>query len=145
MARIGDILRRSVSLSAHDVEEILQEQKASRKPFGEAALALGLVSSDAVWNAWLEQLRTTTIDLARQPIDPMAVGLLPQDLARTYGVVPLRLRGNVLVIAAAEVPNEATLRQIEMRCRVRLVLAIATASSVTAALADLYPTAVSAA
>ncbi|HEY0009115.1 MAG TPA: hypothetical protein VGB55_10365, partial [Tepidisphaeraceae bacterium] len=61
--RIGQILSRSVPLTEHDLEEILQEQKVTRQRFGDAALALGMVQPKHVWDAWMQQLHTadTTI------------------------------------------------------------------------------------
>jgi hypothetical protein len=49
------------------------------------------------------------------------------------------------VLAVADVPSEAVLRQIEQRCNARLVLARATTAGVRCALERLYPATVSAA
>src|SRR5439155_6477219 len=54
-ARIGELLSRMVPLSGHDVEEILQEQSATRRRFGEIALAWGLCKPEHVWDAWGQQ------------------------------------------------------------------------------------------
>ena len=38
-ARFGELLSRLVPLSGHDIEEILQEQSANRRKFGDIALS----------------------------------------------------------------------------------------------------------
>ena len=48
-ARIGELLRKMVPLSRHDIEEILQEQTSTRRRFGDIALAWGLVKPEHVW------------------------------------------------------------------------------------------------
>ena len=52
----GQCLGRVVPLSAHDVSEILEHQAATRRRFGEIALAWGLCRPQHVWQAWWAQL-----------------------------------------------------------------------------------------
>ena len=60
-ARIGELLSRIVPLSGHDVEEILEEQSANRRKFGEIALAWGLCRPEHVWDAWCQQSEMGTV------------------------------------------------------------------------------------
>src|SRR5438046_1826862 len=82
-ARIGELLSRMVPLSGHDVEEILQEQSATRRRFGEIALAWGLCRPEHVWDAWCQQSEngTETVDLDKIGIDSQAAAMLPAALA----------------------------------------------------------------
>ncbi|MDB5327332.1 MAG: type secretion system protein GspE [Phycisphaerales bacterium] len=139
MARIGQILSESVPLSDHDVEEILNEQKSTRQRFGDAALALGKARPDQVWDAWLSQLRDQPVDLSRFSPDPAAVSCVPSSLALRIGFVPLRIRGNQLVIAAASELSADDKWAIERDCGVRLVVAQAPLQAVSQALSRLYP------
>jgi chain length determinant protein tyrosine kinase EpsG len=54
---IGDILAEVKDLSADQVEQVLDHQRANGMRFGEAAVALGLVSSDDVLYALSQQFR----------------------------------------------------------------------------------------
>ena len=139
MLRIGQILSQSVPLSDHDVEEILQEQKTTRQPFGSAALALGKAKPEQVWQAWLTQVRHQPIDLSRLNTDAAAVTAMPAGLAMLYGLVPLRVRGRDLVVAAGrDVPVEA-IAHVERRCGLHVIVAHADATLVDRALQKLYP------
>ena len=139
MARIGQILSESVPLTDHDVEEILNEQKSTRQRFGDAALALGKARPDQVWDAWLLQLREQPVDLTRFTPDSAAVSCVPSGLALRIGFVPLRIRGNQLVVAAASELSADDKWVVERDCGVRLVVARAPLAEVSQALSRLYP------
>lgn len=136
--RIGQILSQTVPLSEHDVEEILQEQHVSRARFGDAALALGKAQPEQVWEAWVKQLRESPVDLDRVAPDHAAVAALPRTLALAAKVVPLRLRGNQLLVAyaGATLPDQNALE----RASGYQVIAVAGKSeSVERALVKFYP------
>jgi hypothetical protein len=98
----GELLGRLVRLSGHDVSEILEDQAASRRRFGEIALAWGLCQPQHVWQAWWAQLsnQTPQVDLQAIGIDAQALSYLPRGLAVAYGVIPLRTFKDQLVLAA---------------------------------------------
>jgi type IV pilus assembly protein PilB len=102
--RIGELLCQLVSLSGHDIEEILEEQRYTGRRFGEIALAWGLCTPADVWHAWSDQLGQGVqyVNLKSVGIDTQALSLLPGELAARYEVIPLRAVGNRLVLAASE-------------------------------------------
>ena len=102
-ARFGELLSRMVPLSGHDVEEILQEQSATRRRFGEIALAWGLCKPEHVWNAWCQQSEggTETVDLEKIGVDSQAAAMLPASVAREHHVIPLRVAEGAVLLATA--------------------------------------------
>ena len=102
-ARFGELLSRMVPLSGHDVEEILQEQSATRRRFGEIALAWGLCKPEHVWNAWCQQSEggTETVDLEKIGVDSQAATMLPAHVAREHHVIPLRVAEGAVLLATA--------------------------------------------
>lgn len=140
MPQIGQILSQTVPLSDHDLEEILQEQKTTRQRFGEVALALGKATPGQVWEAWLTQLQHTPVDLDTFQPEPAAVAALPIGLATLHGIVPLRVRGNELVVAVAGDLPITTVSHIIRRTHMRVIVAHADRQAVETTLARLYPT-----
>ena len=56
--RIGELLGQLVSITPHDVEEILEEQHYSGRWFGEIGQAWGLPLTPAdIWHAWSDRSR----------------------------------------------------------------------------------------
>jgi hypothetical protein len=100
----GELLAKVVRLSDHDVAEILEHQTATRRKFGEIALAWGLCRPQHVWQAWWEQLSSDTpsVDLHRIGIDAQAVAHVPAELAVQFRAVPLRCHDDQLVVATCE-------------------------------------------
>ena len=100
----GDYLSRVVGLGLHDVQEILTEQAISRHRFGQVALALGMCERQHVWQARSAQCAASTphVDLASAVTDRRAARLLPFTLAARFGVAPVRLTDDGLVVAASE-------------------------------------------
>ena len=107
-ARIGELLSQMVPLSGHDVEEILQEQSSNRRRFGEIALSWGLVRPEHVWDAWCQQSAegTEAVDLEKIGIDAQAAGLLPGEVARQYGVIPVRVASDAVLVATSDTAPE---------------------------------------
>ena len=141
MPRIGQILSQSVPLSDHDVEEILQEQKTTRQRFGDAALALGKAQPEQVWEAWLAQVRQGPIDLDRTTIDPAALAEVPAELVVKHRIVPVRLRGNELVVAIAGNVVFEAISAIGRATGLQVIPAVTTEAAIERALARCYPVA----
>lgn len=101
-ARIGELLRKMVPLSRHDVEEILHEQSANPRRFGDIALDWGLCQPEHVWRAWVQQANDSdTVDLEKIGVDSSAAAMLPADIARAQHVIPLRVAGDAMLLATA--------------------------------------------
>lgn len=139
--RIGQILSQLAPLSEHDVEEILQEQKSSRQRFGDAALSLGLVQPEHIWEAWIRQVqeRHTPIDLGTVGIDTQSLAYVPAALARQFRLVPVRAWQDELVVASARALDECTLQMIESQIGMRLTVTHAPQAQVDAAIDRYYP------
>lgn len=138
--RIGQLLSQAVPLSDHDLEEILQEQKVTRQRFGDAALALGMVQPQHVWDAWMQQLHITetTIDLAAMGVDSQALNALPGRVAAQFRVVPVRVNGHELVVACGQPLDETAKRTVQQHCKQNVLFAFAKPEHVDAAIARYY-------
>ena len=126
-ARIGELLGRLVELSAHDVEEILEEQRYTGHRFGEIALAWGLCAPADIWHAWSNQLdhKIQHVTLAAVGIDTQAISLLSAELANQYQVIPLRAVEDLLVLATSEESFERAQAELpgQLQQKLRFVIA----------------------
>ncbi|HWE01328.1 MAG TPA: hypothetical protein VG326_02880 [Tepidisphaeraceae bacterium] len=120
--RFGEVLSRFVSLSPHDVSEILVDQSSSRRRFGEIALAFGLCQPHHVWRTWWAQLSGApeTVDLESIGIDVQCLAHLPRALAVDYSVIPLRACGSQMVIAVAEGALMRAMEELPRRLKIQL-------------------------
>jgi hypothetical protein len=110
---IGQVLARMGKVTPIDIDEILVEQTFSQRRFGEIALTWGLCETADVREAWCDQLHGGDhIDLSDPQIDPAAVGRLQGHVARRLGVVPLKLIGDVLIVACARPVDAAEMPEL---------------------------------
>ena len=129
--RIGDLLGRMVRLTWHDVEEILDEQAATHRRFGEIAINWGLCDIEHVWNAWIAQLaqQSQQVDLAEIGVDCQALEVLPREMAERLCAIPVRALGDHVVLAVLEERAELVRQALpeELRQRVQFVFSDAAA------------------
>lgn len=104
--QLGSLLLRDGMLSVEQLEWALLEKETSGKRLGEIVVEHGLVSGSALAQALAEQHALGYLDLGRAEIDPIAVGLLPEKIARRLGALPVRFVGDEVVqIAVADPTN----------------------------------------
>jgi hypothetical protein len=115
---MGERLSHLIPLSGHDIEEILSEQTATGRRFGDIALRMGLCTPEHIWHAWRDQLaeQPQRVDLDEFGIDAQAIPCLPAPMALRYHCVPVRALNDEIVVAV----NEAAYPQVANELRARL-------------------------
>jgi hypothetical protein len=111
--RIGQLIGTLVPLSDQDVEEVLEEQNLSRRPFGDIAVEWGLCKPGHVWKAWATQDDNPplSVDLEKIGIDAQATADFPRELALRCGAIPIRMFEDLLVIAVKNADAQAILEE----------------------------------
>ena len=141
--RIGDILSRIIPLSNHDIEEILQEQRHSHRPFGDIALSMGFCQPSDIWQAWSGQLDGTDgqmkpIDLDTFGIDAQAVELMPAFDARRWTAIPVRVFGDALVVAIDQADIAQSKSVVRVRPGLKIKFVVAERSKIIRAIDTYY-------
>jgi hypothetical protein len=138
--RMGERLSRMVPLSGHDIEEILSEQSATGRRFGDIALQLGLCRPEHIWRAWSSQLAEAPqrVDLEEFGIDAQAVAHLPASLAIKYHVIPVRVLGDALVLAIDEAAYPEVAKQLISMLRVKVQFVLSSHHQIAQAIRAYY-------
>ena len=92
---IGQILIDQGILSDDQLRIALVEQAKSRLPVGRLLVQLGFVSETSLRDALSQKLGLEAVDLAQVIVDPMALRILPRELAPvsyTHLTLPTILR-----------------------------------------------------
>src|SRR2546428_9345784 len=100
--RIGDILVETGVISAQQLTEALARQRRTRERLGRILVEQKVATEKQIAQALAAQLDLPLVNLASARIDPKAVKLVPEALARKRRVLPLVLEGEHLVIAMAD-------------------------------------------
>jgi type IV pilus assembly protein PilB len=106
---LGSMLLGAGMLEPEQLERALSVQEQTGQRLGEVLVDLGFLSTREIASALAEQYGLEFIDLAQTDVDPDAVALLPEHVARRYGALPIRfLSDNVLLLAVADPTNLRT-------------------------------------
>lgn len=136
--RLGDLLV-SVGLIGEDqLQQALQLQKGSNKRLGTVLIESGVITEQQMLETLEMQLGLDFVDLSKTLISPEMAHLLPKNIAKRYGVVPIKLVKDELFLAMSDPLNFVALEDVKSATRKRVVPMIATNSAVERAIAALY-------
>jgi type II secretory ATPase GspE/PulE/Tfp pilus assembly ATPase PilB-like protein len=97
--RLGDILIDMGVLSPPDLEKALGFGKEKGLRLGEALIELGVLSEDRILWTLAEQLGLSFVRITEDQVIPEVVRLVPEDMARRNGVLPLIRLGAEITLA----------------------------------------------
>ncbi len=123
---LGQILKGRGVLGEAQIQGALAEQRKGGGLIGQCMVSMGQCSAGDVALALGEQAGMETVDLSSFEPDPEVLGLVDGSACHTYGVLPLRLNGDQLVVAISDPLNTAVLED----------LSFTTGLSVSGAVAD---------
>jgi general secretion pathway protein E/type IV pilus assembly protein PilB len=139
--RMGELLARLGQLSPHDIDEILAEQRHSRRRFGAIAVSLGFCQPEHVWTAWCSQLsgRVDTVDLDEIGIDAQAAEFLPPELALGLRAMPVRVFEGQLIVAVGDPSRASGVAELARRVGLEIKCVLAREEQIERALGTYYP------
>ncbi|MBC7107060.1 MAG: type II secretion system protein GspE, partial [Firmicutes bacterium] len=136
--RLGELLVKAGVLSREQLAAALEKQKQTGLRLGELLIREGLLTEEQLARVLQEQLGVKAADLSRAYIDPRAVRLVPEALARRHGLVPLRVEDDHLVVAMRDPLDYFALEDVRLVAGMPVRPLIATGSAVQEALDRAY-------
>jgi general secretion pathway protein E/type IV pilus assembly protein PilB len=86
---IGQVLIAQGVISEDQLRIALLEQMKSNQPVGKLLVSLGFVSEATLRDALGESLGQKSVDLSRATVDPVALRLVPHEVAKRHRLLPL--------------------------------------------------------
>ena len=136
--RIGDILLETGIITPQQLAEALAQQRRTRERLGRVLVDQGAASEKQIAQALAAQLDLPLVALSSTRLDPNAVKLIPEILARKRRVVPLRLDGGQLIVAMADPLDVFALDDVGIAARRPVKPVVAVESEVMAAIERAY-------
>lgn len=100
--RLGELLVETGLLTEENLTRALAEQRTRREKLGDVIVALGMATDDEISQALSIQLGIPLIDLTTTPVEPQAIELIPEKVARKHLIMPVSLEQRDLHIAMAD-------------------------------------------
>jgi type IV pilus assembly protein PilB len=121
-------------LSQEALDDALDEQAKSGKFLGRILIERGLVTDGDLYRILAPQLGLEYVDLADYTIDPSAVSLISESLARRYQALPVGWDDGRLVLAMADPGNVFAIDDIRTITKSDVRVIMATPDSIVAAI-----------
>jgi type IV pilus assembly protein PilB len=136
--KLGHFLLESGAVTVPQIETAMEHQAQSGARIGAALISLGLCTDFDLARALAQQLEIPFVDLRECPPDPRAVALIPRELAMECGVLPLRMEGTRLLVAARDPYDIRVDETIRQATRLEVTLAAAPESQLSEGLQQQY-------
>ena len=127
---IGSVLVESGLVSPADLQRARERQAETGEPLTRVLVAEGMVEETALVKALGRHIGVDFISLADTTIDPAAAALIPESLARRYGVIPVRFEDESLIVAMVDPGNVLVVDDVRAITGRRVVARIATRADI---------------
>ncbi|HEX9689023.1 MAG TPA: type IV-A pilus assembly ATPase PilB [Thermoanaerobaculia bacterium] len=140
VVKLGDLLLKAKLVTPDQVDAALKSQRDEGGKFGEALIRIGAVSENDITETLSQQFGVPSIDLAHFEIDPGVIKVVPGEVARKYGVLPVNKTGATLTIAMSDPTNVFAMDDIKFMTGYNVEPVVASEASLRRAIDKHYGT-----
>jgi type II secretory ATPase GspE/PulE/Tfp pilus assembly ATPase PilB-like protein len=135
--RLGEILIDKQLITEKELEEVLAIQQKEGSRLGEILVNQGYINMEDLMIVLSGQFNVPVVDLKKVDVQPQALALVSEEIARKSNIIPLEIENDSLLLAMAFPDDIRTLRDISTRTGKRVQIVIASITDITNAI-DLY-------
>lgn len=117
---LGQLLVDGAFVTPADLEAALDESRRTGRKLGEVLVDRGTLTPETLATALSFQLGIPIVDLKQYQIQPEALRLIPEDVAREHNVLPLSVQDDALTVAMDEPQDLALLDRLMAVSRHRI-------------------------
>ena len=133
-AQLEALLVQRGLITTEQLVTAVAEQQRSGASLMRVLVELGLVAESDLVATIAAQLGMEFVDLAVYPVDPVAVAIISDSLARRYQALPIAWDDGVLVVAMADPANVLAIDDIRSMAKARVRTVVATRDAIEAAI-----------
>src|SRR5829696_3093126 len=137
-AKLGEILVRENLVTPQQLREALDYQRASGGRLGANLVKLGIISDDVITAVLSRQYGVPSINLELFQIEDETIGLISQEVALKYTVLPISKVGATLTMAMADPTNVFAMDDIKFMTGLNVEPVIASEASIQTAIGKYY-------
>lgn len=127
---IGSVLVESGLVSDEDLQRARFRQAETGEPLTRVLVDEGMVEEVTLVRALGQHMGVDFISLAESTLDPAASALIPESLARRYGVIPVKFEGESLIVAMVDPGNVLVVDDVRAITGRRIIPRIATRADI---------------
>ncbi len=135
---MGDMLVEAGMVNEQHLKEAIAEQVTTHKRLGQILLDKNLITEDELLETLERQLGVGHVDLHSLTLDSEVATSIPFSLAKRHLVIPVEQKEGVLKLAMADPMNVIAIDDVEMYTGSTVLPVIASESSITEAIDQLF-------
>ena len=117
-------------VSKAQLDIALAQQKELLKPLGEILIEMNILEESRLAHALADQLNIPYVDLFTTPLQPNAIDLVPEHLARKYKCIPVRINPGFLDVAMCDPLDLDALEDISKAAKLEINPLISTRADI---------------
>lgn len=131
---LGEMLVEENLITPAQLESALAQQQQQGGKLSDILLKQGLVKAEQLAIVLSIQLNLPLIDLKRHAIQPEALRLIPEDMARKHELIPLDIVNDSLMIVMADPEDIRTIEDVKAQAKMRVEVALGVRSDIERAI-----------
>jgi type II secretory ATPase GspE/PulE/Tfp pilus assembly ATPase PilB-like protein len=131
---LGEMLVEENLITPEQLKSAQELQHTQGGRLSEILIERGLVKAEELATVLSIQLNMPLIDLKRHVVQPDAVNLIPEDMARKYTFIPLDIINGSLVVVMADPEDIRTIEDIKAQAKMRVEVALGIRSDIERAI-----------
>ncbi|OGC04927.1 hypothetical protein A2276_03110 [candidate division WOR-1 bacterium RIFOXYA12_FULL_43_27] len=135
---IKEALLQSKLMTEEKIAQLVKESKESGKSLVRVILVRKYLNEKQLLEFFESELDIPRVDLSSYLIDPSVIELVPANIAKKYGLVPLFKTGKTLSVAMIDPFDIQATDELRARTRMQVEVMAATPSDISAALNQYY-------
>jgi len=131
---LGEMIVEENLITAEQLGNALELQRRQGGKLSEILIKQGLVKAEDLAAVLSVQLNVPLIDLKRHTVQPKALRLVPEDMARRHTLIPLDIVGDALIVVMAYPEDIRTIEDIKAQAKIRVEVALGIPSDIERAI-----------
>lgn len=131
---LGEMLIEQNLITTEQLDNALELQRQQGGKLGEILIKQGLIKAEELASVLSVGLNIPLIDLKRHMIQPNALQLVPEEMARKHTLIPLDVVGDSLVVVMADPEDIRTIDDVKAQAKMRIEVALGIPSDIERAI-----------
>ena len=136
--QLGELLIDCKLINQQQLDEALGIQREKGGLLGQVLVALSYVTEEAIAQALTAQYGFPYLPLGGYEIDAEVAKIIPEDVAKQYGLIAVDRVGSILTVAMSNPLNKQAVDEIEMLTHYKVQVFVTTTSDVANAIKGVY-------
>jgi general secretion pathway protein E len=131
---LGERLVEENLITPEQLEGALALQRQRGEKLGDILINQGLVKAEKLATVLSIHFNLPLIDLKRHTVQPYALQLIPEDMARKHSLIPLDIINDALVVVMADPEDIRTIEDVKAQAKMKVEVALGVRSDIERAI-----------